>query len=84
VDPGLLKYGFLLVDEIRDQEKRQPAPESGRRAFYSADRLEGTLIAELARSDFAAAMRYTRSLSEEALKLEALLAIVQVCLRPWM
>jgi hypothetical protein len=44
-DSDLLKYGFLLVDEMREQEKEQPSSEPARRNTVSADRLEGTLIA---------------------------------------
>ncbi len=83
VDPEILKQGFVLVAEIRDDEKdqtkdiRRPPGRSG------ADMLERSLISELAIDNFEAAMKYVRTLPDEQVRLTILLAIVESCRRPF-
>jgi hypothetical protein len=85
VDPELYKQGIALVTDIRDEEANQ-VKQGGRSspsASSGADMLERTLISELAVDDFEAAVKYTKKIPEERLRLSVLLAIVEACRRPF-
>jgi hypothetical protein len=76
VDVRVLKEGFLVTDLMREQEDQQAPEETRCRMSTPADYLEYAIIAEFARDDFSAAMRYVRSLPERK-RLPALMRIVQ-------
>jgi hypothetical protein len=66
VDPDLIKEGFALVAQIRDEEadqEKQAGPRSGS-VRSAADRLERALISELAIDDFERAIRYVHTMPE--------------------
>jgi hypothetical protein len=79
VDPELIKEGFVLVDELREQEEKKPANVPVKPGTTAADQFEMFLVAELARDNFTAAIRYARSLQDDSMKLATLLRIVQGC-----
>ena len=74
VDADLLKDGFLLADEIREQDRKErPATP------YSsglADGIENSLVAEYARDNFDAALRYALAIPDERRRLTVLVGIV--------
>ncbi len=78
VDSSLIKEGFVLADELREKEKDRGGPPA-RPGHSAADQLEATLLSELARDNFDAAIRYVRSMSEDQQKLGALMRILQSC-----
>ena len=80
VDAGLLRDGFILADQLRE-EIDEKAPEAGitnkRYLYAGAEQLEAFLVAELSRDDFDSAIEYARSLDDDALKLNCLIQIAQ-------
>jgi hypothetical protein len=89
VDPELLKTGFILADQLRqeqaDKTRNLNLPgmtiSTSANLQYlvtnSADQLETFLVAELSRDSFDMAMRYVRSMENGPLKLNSLVQIVQ-------
>ncbi len=78
VDPELLKTGFIIADQMRQEEREQnpnavAMPKSGN--VSPADHLESSLTGELARDNFSQAMKYVRSLPDTVKKLACYLAI---------
>ncbi len=83
VDPEIFKQGFLLVAEIRDEEKDQAKNVARPPGRSGADMLERALISELAIDNFEAAMKYVRAMPDEQVRLTTLLAIAETCRRPF-
>lgn len=93
VDPTLLKEGFILVGELREEEnqKAQPVlaapgavppavnvnPPPGP-VVHPSDDLEITLIAQTALDDFGSALHSAHSIEDEGVRIRALMQIVQV------
>lgn len=79
VDPTLFKEGYILVTEMREDERNRqgqaPAPPAG--APFASDDLEIALIAQNALDDFSAAMRRAGALENETVRIRALLQIAQ-------
>ena len=82
-DEGLLREGFLLADQLREEEKHKASSGtvSGGRSS-SADRLESSLVIELARDNFDSAMKFVRSMPDDNQKLTTLTGISRM-LRHW-
>ncbi len=80
VGSDLLRDGFVLVARMRDEARDSDGGESKR--DEEADRLETFLLTELSRQDFDSSMRYIRTMKDKALKLNAILDIVQA-IRQW-
>jgi hypothetical protein len=83
VDPTLLREGFNLVTEMRDEEKqRAPAADRvvtpGAAVVHPSDDFEFFLIAQNALDDFGSAIRRAHSIEVEGLRMKALLQIAQV------
>ncbi len=83
VDDGLLKDGFLLADQLREEQLEQSeAPDKmnlmRQHGRTSADQLEAMLVAELSKDDFESAIRYVRAMKNNSLKLMCLTQIAQV------
>jgi hypothetical protein len=81
-DPNLLKDGFIIADQLREQlsEKNGMSggiKQSGRNTLTTADRLEVFLISELSRDSFEKAINYVRAMENNAFKFECLVHIVQ-------
>ena len=79
VEPKLYREGFVLVDDLRQgprASEQTPAVGAGP-SLAAADNLERTLVAEYARDDFEAALKYIAGLSDNTAKLAMLLDIVQ-------
>jgi hypothetical protein len=87
VDPELLKTGFILADQLRQEQadriRNLPGMTTAMSANLqnltssSADQLETFLVSELSRDSFDLAMRYVRSMDNGLLKLNSLVQIVQ-------
>jgi hypothetical protein len=75
VDAELLREGFILADDIRQQQAEPLQPGALRNP--TADRLESVLIAEYVRDNFDAARRYLRSLPDDSFKLQILVQTAQ-------
>jgi hypothetical protein len=85
VDPDLLQKGLMVVQQLRDEEKnkpsRTPVPEGMMVVRTTpADQLEMVIVAELAIDNFDGALRFVRSMPDEA-RVQALLRIVQSLLQ---
>ncbi|NWG12897.1 MAG: hypothetical protein HXY20_05100 [Acidobacteria bacterium] len=83
VDPEILKQGFLLVADIREEEEDQAKGMAGTARRSSAEMLERALITELAIDNYEAAIRYVRTMPDKQAQLSTLLAIVEACRRPF-
>jgi hypothetical protein len=98
VDPGLLKEGFILASDLREEQKGQTSGfgvgvpggsfSEGSIGLYAApsspaDHLEAMLVAEYARDNFAGALTYVRSLPDAKLKLLALNQMIQSLRTPF-
>jgi hypothetical protein len=98
VDPGLLKEGFILAFDLREEPQKQaagfgvgvsgsPLPQGSIGPYgissSPADHLEAMLVAEYARDNFAGALTYVRSLQDEKLKLLALNQMIQSLRMPF-
>jgi tetratricopeptide (TPR) repeat protein len=80
VDPSLIKEGFVLADQIREQEEAKVQPGNVQRkgtGLTQADQLEVTLLGEYARDNFDAAIRYVRSMPDNSFKLAVLTQMAQ-------
>ncbi len=78
VPAKLLKRGFLLAAEMRDNEQNVTHHHGRpRQSLTQADQLEVTLLSEYGRDSFESAVEYAESLDSEILSLAALLGIVQ-------
>ena len=87
VDHGLLKNGFILADQLREElsEKSEAARRRGPTAqegMTQASQLEAFLVAELSRTSYESAIRYVRSMENNAVKVACLLQIVQALSQP--
>jgi hypothetical protein len=98
VDPGVLKEGFILASDLREEQQGQaagfgigvsggPFPQGGMVPYGisagPADHLEAMLVAEYARDNFAGALTYVRSLQDAKLKLLALSQMIQSLRMPF-
>jgi hypothetical protein len=97
VEPGLLKEGFILASDLREEQQGQAAgfgagvagsPFPGGMGPYAisagpADQLEAMLVGEYARDNFSAALTYVRSLPDARLKLLALTQMIQSLRNPF-
>jgi len=84
-EPKLYREGFVLVDDLRRAPRaseQTPAVGAGP-SRAAADNLERTLVAEYARDDFEAALKYIAGLSDNTVKLAMLLDIVQRFRQPF-
>ncbi len=89
VDPELLKTGFLLADQLREEQSNKtqsltgtnmPVNVNATRQYLttgSAEQLETFLVAELSRDSFDTAMRYVRTMENDLFKLHSMIQIVQ-------
>jgi hypothetical protein len=83
VDKELLKSGFIIADQIRQELAEKKDAQSQNTFTYSspgmnsADQLEVALVADLSRDSFESAIHYVRTLDTGALKLASLIQIVQ-------
>ena len=77
VDTELLRDGFLLADQLR-QEEREKSPQCAAAscAIRAADSLEQFLIGETAADDFGGAMKYLQTMPDDETRLRALFGIV--------
>lgn len=81
VDPTLLREGFNLATEMREDEKQKapaapPTPPGGA-VFHPSDDLEVFLIAQNAVDDFRSALSRAHSIDDEGIRMRALLQIAQ-------
>jgi hypothetical protein len=86
VDPELLKSGFVLADQMRQELQKnsiQQEPVGRQYGLSMPDRLETFLVSELSRDSFETAMRYARSLEKGGFKLACLIQIVQALSRSY-
>jgi hypothetical protein len=85
VDRELLRSGFILADQIRE-EVSQKTPDNAasinQYRFAAADQLEMFLVTELSRDDFDSAISYVRGMENNALKLNCLIQMVQAQAQP--
>ena len=80
VDSKLIKEGYVLADQIREEAAAGGVPgEATRRGRQGspADFLEAFLTGEYAHDNFDAAIRFVRSMDDDEAKLSALLQIAQ-------
>ncbi len=78
-DEGLLREGFLLADQLREEERQKASSgaPSGERSSL-ADRLESHLVVELAGDNFDSAMKFVRSMPDDNQKLTTLMGIARM------
>jgi hypothetical protein len=76
VGVNLLREGFLLAAKMRGEEEANSGSAADR-LYSAAEPLEAMIVSQTARQDFAAAMRYVRTMSDEARKFNSLIQIVQ-------
>jgi hypothetical protein len=80
VDRELLRSGFILADQIRQELSEKTSAKVVPTNSYmaaGADQLEVFLVSELSRDSFDSAISYVRSLENNAFKLMCLIQIVQ-------
>ncbi len=78
VDPKLLREGFIIADQLREEEKeRNPELIRRTRVVSMADQLESVLVSQLALDDFPTAIRFVRSMPDDPVKYAALMSILQ-------
>jgi hypothetical protein len=93
VDPSLLREGFILASQMREEEKQKEqgsalnsgmiasaagsTPRSGANVIHPSDDLEIAMIAQSALDDFNSAIRSANSIGDEAVRIKALLQIIQ-------
>jgi hypothetical protein len=81
VDPTLLSEGYIMVLKMREDEKEKAQaasrPASGATVVHPSDDLEIYLLAQIAFDDFRAALSRVHSISEEFIRIRALLQIAQ-------
>jgi len=93
VDPSLLREGFILASQMREEEKQKeqastvnsgmitpvsgPGPVPGAKAMHPSDDLEIAMIAQSALDDFNSAIRSANSIADEGVRIKALLQIIQ-------
>ncbi len=78
VPAGLLKDGFVLADQVRQEyEEKNPQVATQRVTYTVADSLEQALIAEVAVDHFDAAMQYLRAKPNDEKKLAAYLRVIE-------
>jgi tetratricopeptide (TPR) repeat protein len=80
VDQELLRSGFILADQIRQElSEKTPTKVVPINSYMTAgaDQLEVFLVSELSRDSFDSAISYARSLENNTFKLTCLIQIVQ-------
>jgi hypothetical protein len=78
VSPKILRDGFVVADQVREEEKENHPQRAQRTGLNSmADQLELVILAELALDDFPTAIRFVRSMPDDAVKYGALMQIIQ-------
>jgi hypothetical protein len=80
VDRELLRSGFILADQIRQElSEKTPAKVVPINSYMTAgaDQLEVFLVSELSRDSFDSAISYVRSLENNAFKLTCFIQILQ-------
>jgi tetratricopeptide (TPR) repeat protein len=81
VDPTLLREGFILATEMREEEKNREQsaspPPPGVTLFHPSDDIEVFLLAQNALDDFGTALSRVHSIAEESVRIKALLQIAQ-------
>jgi hypothetical protein len=87
VDQGLLKDGFVLADQLREEMSEQGETQDGMNpvrqpVLTEADQLEASLISELSKDSFDSAINFVRSMKNDALKLTCLIQIAQALSQP--
>ncbi len=86
VHPTLIKEGFLLADQMREEEEAKGQSNQNKtsiRGLTQAEYLEIALLSEYARDNFDAAIRYVRSLPDNEFKLAGLLQMAQSLRQPF-
>jgi len=86
-DTDLLRDGYVLADQMRQEESQKDAAISATNPANSsritpADQLEIFLISELSRDSYEDAVRYVRSMQEDTVKLASFIRIVQALSQP--
>jgi hypothetical protein len=87
VDQGLLKDGFILADQLREEAtgKSESADEMSpiiQASQSTADNLEASLVAEMSKDSFESAIDYVRAMKNDNLKLTSLLQMAQALSQP--
>jgi alkanesulfonate monooxygenase SsuD/methylene tetrahydromethanopterin reductase-like flavin-dependent oxidoreductase (luciferase family) len=88
VDQELLKEGFIIADQLRQEMSEKNKAQSPRATIVSggvtnaADQLEASLISELSRDSFESAIRYVRSMDTGIPKLTNFIQIAQALSQP--
>lgn len=87
VDEGLLRDGFILADQLREEQSKNSESPDGLSAMRlsehtPADQLEAFLLSELSKDSFESAINYVRSLKNDGLKLICLIQIAQTLSQP--
>jgi len=93
VDPSLLREGFILASQMREEEKQKEqasavnpgmigsvlgsTPRPGTNVIHPSDDLEIAMIAQSALDDFSSAIRSANSIGDEGVRIKALLLIIQ-------
>jgi hypothetical protein len=80
VDPGLIRQGFTLVSDMKEEEKKRVLPQGGTLLslpIHPSDDLEIMLIAQMAMDDFTSAIQRARSMDADSARIRALLQIAQ-------
>lgn len=78
VDVDLLRDGFILADQLREEEKdKNPDTASRRDGNSPADLLEQTLLGQVAIDHYQAAMKYLNAMPDDEAKLAAQLRVVE-------
>jgi hypothetical protein len=99
VDPTLLKEGFILASQLREEEKQREqgsalnpgmigsalgsTPRSGAIVIHPSDDLEIAMIAQSALDDFSSAIRSANSIADEGVRIKALLQIIQTLMNSY-
>ncbi len=82
ISTQLYQAGFVLVDQIREEEKRQGL-DPNRMSSMSANAVEARFVGEWSRDDFDDAMNYINSKANELFKLQALVQVATKLSSPY-
>jgi hypothetical protein len=78
VEPKLLREGFIVAAQLRDEEKgNNSAPVQRTKMDSMADQLEMMLVSQLAIDDFPTAIRFVRSMPDDVVKYYTLMSVLQ-------
>ncbi len=84
VDTDLLREGFILADELRQDEKsRNPDAAERRDGNSQADHLEQDLLAQVAVDQYQAAAKYLSSMPDDEAKFAAELRVLSALRQPY-